>query len=117
MASVTVRHLDDKDYREMSCIFDEDKRVAFAKEVIKNNNYIRVADLELGGPLGGILNEAYFLTNSVDTSWYKTDREDIIVAEGFEGGCRSTSIGDIIQVAGETYMVASVGFKHIDMES
>lgn len=114
MAYVTVRQLNDKDSREMSCIFDDDKRLAYATEVFFNNDYRRVADLQLGGPLGGVLNEAYYLTNSVDTAWYETTREDIQVEEIVKKGCRSTSVGDIIQVAGETYMVAGSGFRHIE---
>jgi len=114
MAYVTVRHLDDKDFGNMCCKFDDTKRLEYAKEVLRNNNYKRVSDIVLSGSLGAILNEAYFLTNSVDFAWY--ENTDIDVKKRASKGCRSTSIGDIIQVAGESYMVASVGFKHIDLE-
>ena len=114
MAYITVRHLTREDFRDMGCIFDDDKRLAYAREVLKNNNYERVADMNLGGSSSTILEDAYRLTNSIDTAWY--ENVDLLVAEGFQDGCRSTSVGDIVQLAGESYMVAGCGFRHIDME-
>ena len=112
MATVTVRHLNSNDRREMDDIYSDNKRLEYATKIFKDNRYERVADLELGGSLGAILNESYYFTNSIESVWY--ENEDIQVAEGFEEGCRSTSIGDIIQIAGESYMVAGDGFKYME---
>lgn len=114
MAYITVRHLNSEDRREMDDIYSDDKRLEYATKVFKDNRYERVADLVLGGSSGAILNEAYFLTNSVERAWY--ENEDIMVDEKAQEGCRSTSIGDIIQILGETYMVAGTGFKYIEVD-
>ena len=114
MNYITVRHLPRDLFRDMSCTFNDDKRLEIAKEALRNNNYVRVADLVLGGSLSDIKNQAYELTNSIDRPWYMN--RDIQVSEQAQAGVRSTSVGDIIQVAGESYMVAGCGFKHIDLE-
>ncbi len=111
MAYVTVRQLNDEDFRRMNDTFGSENQIELAKEVLKRNDYIRVADMVLGGSLQDIRNEAYELTNSIYDVWYSN--KDIQVAEQASKGCRSTSTGDIIQVAGESYMVASIGFVYL----
>ena len=116
MARVIVRHLEGKDgelRRDMCCIYDDDRRLEYATEALKRRLYTTVADLELGGSLTSILDEAWRLTNSVDEAWY--ENTDILMDEATRKGCRSSSVGDVIEVAGESYMVAGFGFKHIDL--
>ncbi len=58
------------------------------------------------------LDQIYELTNSIFQSWVKNDK----VAARNPEGCRSTSIGDIITLDnGKSYVVASVGFKEINV--
>jgi len=112
MAYVTVRHLVGEDRRNMTCIYNEDERIAYTKDALKDNRYERVVDLELGGSLLDILEEAFKLTNSVYNPWYLN--KDISTDNKTRKGCRSTSVGDVVQVNGETYMVNAFGFKHIE---
>jgi len=56
------------------------------------------------------LNKAFELTNNIDSSWTRnpglvTDKE----------ACRSTSTGDVLKINGKYYLVASIGFKQLDM--
>jgi len=111
MAYVTVRQYSDKVRRDINGEVG-DNQLKVAKDAFKHNHHIAVADMVLGGSLDKLLEEAYALTNSVQTPWYKND--EIRVSEAAQNGCRSTSIGDVVQVAGETYFVASCGFVHID---
>ncbi|MCK5535400.1 MAG: hypothetical protein KAI79_01160 [Bacteroidales bacterium] len=111
MAYVTVRHLPQNEFGTMNCKFNDEDRYNFAQECLNNNNYIRVADLVLSGYPDDICNEAYHLTNSIDNAWY--ENPDIQISESASKGCRSTSIGDIIQIAGITYLVQSVGFQEM----
>jgi len=67
----------------------------------------------LGGSISSICEDAYKLTNSIQHPWYKNT--DIQVNENVQNGCRSTSIGDVIQIAGESYVVMSIGFKHLNI--
>ena len=68
----------------------------------------------MGGTLNKVLNQAYELTNSIDTSWFKN--VDIWVSEKAQKGCRSTSVGDVIVVNDAPYMVAGCGFTYIGEE-
>jgi hypothetical protein len=112
---ITIRHLPRETYRDMSCIYDDEQRARFAKEELKNNNYIRVADIELiDENIDKSLSLAYELTNSIDSAWY--DNADIDVANNAKEGCRSTSVGDIIQIQGKSYMVAGCGFIEISKD-
>ena len=107
---VTIRHLPKEAYRDMSCIYNEDERVAFAKDQLIHNNYLRVAEFYADED-EKYLSIAYELTNSIQTPWYESPY--LQVANSAKEGCRSTSIGDIIQVEGRSYMVAGCGFTEI----
>jgi len=107
---VTIRHLSREAYRDMSCIYDEDERLTFAKDVLKNNNYIRVAEFQ-ADEQEDILNIAYELTNSIDAPWVESSW--LQVANHAKDGCRNTSIGDLIQINGRNFMVAGNGFTEI----
>ena len=58
--------------------------------------------------LGKILEECYRLTNSVDYAWYED--ADARATEEASRGCRSTSVGDIVEFAGVKYVVDGYGF-------
>ena len=111
---LTIRHLPQDLFREMSCTFDEQKRSEIATDALKHNQYIRVAELELNETYdkdihGSPLLVAFEATNSIDSPWYFQD----IATEQASKGCRSTSVGDIVQLQGKSYMVANCGFLEI----
>ena len=112
MAYVTVRHMNDEDFRNISCMFNREEIIQYTKTAFKNNRYERVADLVLEGKLSNILEEAFRLTNSITFPWYQN--ADIQTNLKYNDGYRSTSIGDIIQVNGESYIVMPMGFEHIE---
>jgi hypothetical protein len=94
-------------------INDRDLRIEFdfargekLVELVKANlkEYTEVADVDTND-----LDEAYRLTNSIDTVWYK-DNEDVFPTRIAEQGCRSTSIGDIMYAHGKWFVVDSYGF-------
>ena len=111
---ITVKHLPKEYKRDMSCIYDDKEIESFIKEVIKNNDMIRVADIVSSNNITDIdyiLEQAFRLTNSIESSWYLN--KDIDVADIAKDGCRSTSKGDIIMVDGETYIVTTYGFTKL----
>ena len=108
---VTIRHLPREAYRDMRGIYDEDERLVFAKDQLTHNNYVRVAEFEVGKDIDNKLSLAYELTNSIQNAWY--ENPNINVSEEAKDGCRSTSIGDLIQIDGRSYMVAGCGFTEI----
>lgn len=58
------------------------------------------------------LERAYRLTNTIEQSWWN----NVNVWRSFAGeGCRSTSVGDVIQLDDDYYVVAMVGFAKVDM--
>lgn len=87
---VTIRHLPREAYRDMSCIYNETERVEFAKDQLNNNNYVRVADIEMDN-ISGPLTVAYEMTNSITEAW--VNNPEVIVANEFKDMCRSTSLG------------------------
>ena len=109
---VTVRQLVRKElYRDMTCIFDDDKRLSFVKEHFNSKNYIKVAEIELVDNVERPLSLGFELTNSIENSWYKNPY--IKATPYAKEGCRSTSVGDVIQMQGKSFMVAGCGFTEI----
>ena len=110
---VTVRHLTREDYREASCLYDDEELLEFVKGVVRNNNAITVADMEiLNNSENGMLSEAFENTNSITGPWYLNN--NVTPSDIARGGCRSTSAGDIIQIRGVMFMVARFGFKKLE---
>lgn len=60
------------------------------------------------------LEDAYRLTNSIHDAWYASDNSFIDVDPLAQEGCRSTSVGDIMQNGnGEVWVVANFGFTQL----
>lgn len=62
------------------------------------------------------LDEAYQLTNNINSSWIDGDKVDFLSdAVKAKGGCRSTSVGDILidNSTGKIWIVASFGFDDL----
>jgi len=108
---LTVRHIDNRNIRRAE---SDKEMIKFAKDELKNNNYIRVADIELDSiDIDYALERAFYLTNSIDTSWYKNTVNGLTVSENAANGCRSTRTGDLVQYKGESYVVCINGFTKI----
>jgi hypothetical protein len=109
MAFVDVFHYNDTIRRELVSLSHDDKELF---EFVSNNfddNYNRVASLVLGGSINTILSDAYKFTNSIDEAWY--ENKMILTPSEIKEGCRSTSVGDVIQIENDLYIVMSLGFK------
>jgi len=90
--------------RDMSCYRGEE----LGQMVLANlDKYVVVAEVQ-----GEKLEDAYRLTNSIETSWY--ENEDPIIDVKVTEGTRSTSIGDIIEKDGVMFMVDSYGYLNLD---
>lgn len=101
----------DRDFRIELDFARGDKLVELVKSNL--NKYKMVASpYRTEVKLGQILNDAYHTTNSIDSAWY----EDTYANPTYEAaqGCRSTSIGDIIEFAGVKYVVDSYGFTALE---
>lgn len=110
MNSVKVYQIDMSNpvYRnEISCPRGE----ALVKAVNKNLDlYEHVATIDTTEvELSDILERAYSRTNSYEMPWFK-DPRNRPTAKASEG-CRSTSVGDVLEFAGVKYVVDSFGFK------
>lgn len=56
---------------------------------------------------------AFKLTNSIDYAWWE-NKEVTPTFPNENGGCRSTSIGDMVLVGTEKYVCSRVGWKKVE---
>jgi len=64
------------------------------------------------------LDDAYRLTNTIDGPWWENRGVEFLgSAEHGMDGCRSTSIGDVLELDGRKYIVAPMGFTDFDAEA
>ena len=108
---VTVRHIPQNLKRYYDEHGTDEEQLAQAQEMLANNEYVRVADIPMSDDLINPLDVAYKVTNSVEYPWY-TD-EDLDVTEEAKKGCRSTSVGDLIQINGRSFLVKTFGYSEI----
>jgi hypothetical protein len=111
MAIVTVRHLPENKLRDMNSLSGNDEIVSMVNEEMRNNNYIRVAELEVTSTIDDCLNLAFKETQNLHQPWVQN--ADVQVEDFCKEGCRSTSVGDVIQIRGVSYAVMPVGFKEL----
>jgi len=107
---VTVRHLPREQFGEMMCIYNEKERFDFAMDQLKHNNYIKVCDIDIQKGENPY-ETAFSITQNLSNAWYLDSR--IEVANEFKDGCRSTSVGDIIQIRGASFMVDAFGYTEL----
>ena len=101
--------------------FNEAKHAQHCAELWALGLYDHVATVntdELGAsPAPDHLELAWRLTNSVDHAWCQGN--GLRVVNRFEGnGCRSTSVGDVMVIAGQENMLhvaASFGFNGVEL--
>ena len=73
---------------------------------IDMSKYTKVAHVESDS-----LDKAYELTNNISSSW--TENENVRSLKGSR--VRSTSVGDVMELNGVFYIVASIGFSKINI--
>jgi hypothetical protein len=82
----------------------------FSEQVQKMDEYELVAIVDVTDNSDrDMLEEVFYLTNHVDGDW--TDGSKVEVKK--EGGCRSTSVGDIVVIEGRHYLCQGMGWKQI----
>ena len=80
------------------------------KKMIKRGQYSHVADIACGS-----LEDAFDLSNNINKAWIENDEvAKLSETVKFAGGCRSTSVGDIISHDGKLYVVAGFGFEELN---
>ena len=112
---VTVKQI--SSMRDVGCLYDEDKRIEYVRANL--DMYDEVANFYLKERMtnSDLLNHTFYMTNSVESAWF--ENKELNVAENAICGCRSTSVGDIIEVEDndtgvtDVYMVAGCGFMKV----
>ena len=75
-----------------------------------DKNFDKVADVDLPDNL----EDAFRLTNSIETFWWYNDG----VVKGDKEGYRSTSVGDVVELSDGTFhMVDGTGWMKIDVNN
>lgn len=68
-------------------------------------DFLEVAKVELGEDSGP--GEAFEKTNTIDRYWWENDG----VEKTVPGGCRSTSVGDVVVIGEKAYRCKPVGWE------
>lgn len=80
-----------------------------AAQAYTEDAFVHVADVEVGDlELSAALEKAYFLTNSIDSHWSEN-----VGVQAIGELTRSTSVGDIVELAGKKHAVARMGFTEL----
>jgi hypothetical protein len=109
---ITVLHAQAKD-REVRWALNQGASIASIQELIwtAQLRYTAVARVDTSSP-----QEAFQLTNSIDTDWWKNSKVHRFFAAA--DGCRSTSVGDIIVLHEDdvnlNFFVAPIGFTMME---
>jgi len=86
-----------------------DELLAFVNENKHDFTVVANPVMEFHEDAVDVLNEIYRLTNSVDYAWYDCEKSKP-TKKTKQNGCRSTSIGDVIEIDNQQYLVDSFGF-------
>jgi len=96
-----IKVLHNKNFLNFALCFDE-------KELLEKITNMPMTDLtEVAHVDTDNLDEAFRLTNHIDSDW-STNEKVATIAKS-----RSTSVGDILQLNGQFWMVANIGFVKI----
>ena len=101
---ITVYHTPKSLFSDAQFLFSAEKQVAFAEKHF--SKYRKAAEVNTTD-----LDHAYELTNTITKAW---DRNQLVKATGHS--LRSTSVGDVMKLGDDYYVVASIGFEKIDAE-
>ena len=109
---ISVYQLNREAFATLPLLADSNLQASQAMADWRAGNYELVADiLEVTD-----LEEAFHLTNSIRRLWWKDARvTPRFAGHSCSGGCRSTSVGDLMQVGEEFHVVCAVGFAPVDV--
>ena len=108
-----VKHFNDfNNSIDFSLLRTSKEKIEFTSNLIKQDSFDTVAIITSSGTISDILAEAWRLTNTIDEPWFKN--QNISVAEKYQNSCRSSSIGDIIVIGNDTYIIDTIGFISIN---
>jgi len=110
---VTVKHVNGKgNILDITRTYKKDEVLSIAKRIQKENNYVRVADIEMNiDKIESACEAAYRLTNNEYGSWYTN--KNINVADNAINGCRGTFLGDMVMIQGRSYIAMEDGFEEL----
>lgn len=74
-------------------------------EKINMDKLVAVANVETDS-----LDEAYLRTNHIDYDWAENPGVEVLTVDS----TRSTSVGDVMEMEGQKYVVQSIGFAKLD---
>ena len=75
-----------------------------------NNDIVAYVSVNKNLPLTRKLEEAFMKTNTINSAWWKNEE----VTTTFAGNsCRSTSVGDVVEVDKKKYKCNPVGWKAV----
>ena len=110
---IKVLHLEQTLSEDLNnLLFREEEVLAFAKSCRESGDYALISEYVYSGEEEP-LDAAFKATNSIDGSWFK----NVPAAEHLKEVCRSTSVGDIIELNGIPYLVGISGFNQITGEA
>lgn len=78
------------------------KSPTFFERALKLSEVVLVAEVNTNN-----LDDAYRLTNNIDSGWHANSEVKYL---GPPDGCRSTSMGDVLELDGKFHVVAMIGF-------
>jgi len=103
-----ILHFNDTIRRDINGAGSRLELKSLAFEGYLNLGYNTVARVLVSGNTDEILRNSFKLTNSFDDFW--GNNADVTC---YNPKCRSTSVGDLIQVGNEIHIVASAGFEYL----
>lgn len=106
MKTYKIHHLKavNGDARDVRFDGSKDNAEAIAR-LLENDGYELVATMKAES-----LDDVFARSQNVDSAWIAAEGVHGMMAVLKRGGCRSTSIGDIIEVDGVLHMVDASGF-------
>jgi hypothetical protein len=109
---ITIKHLEPADKNNPDA-FDvkndgSDGTEAQVARLLAAGAFRTVAILETAD-----VDTAFGRTQSVSAPWIETEAATITAATKAAGGCRSTSVGDILETPAGSFMVDPIGFHKI----
>jgi hypothetical protein len=88
---------------------------------VKAGHYGHVATCRSNDSVSSLraIEEAWVLTNSIDRAWLEEQHPDVVLSPEVAqiGGCRSTSVGDVMLIDGRAYFIANIGSKRLPPEA
>lgn len=116
---VTIHHLnwDKCTDREMRLTITCDGQIGAMLIAMIEGKYDHVANVDVKEAVNSdALEVAYMMTQNIDDSWLKNDRVNPSSKVLEAGGCKSSSVGDVFEIAGRFYAVAGCGFEELTLE-